>query len=90
MFMSPAELETKDDYAGEVLQQFTNHPTSVRPGASEWKVLTRSCGREYEVAAAMKSPEGVASQQEQELLNMEAEESALLRAVVKQRLVKTS
>jgi hypothetical protein len=38
----------------------------------------------------MKSLEGVSSHQEQELLNIEAEEYALLRAVVKQRLVKTS
>jgi hypothetical protein len=90
MVMSPAELETKDHYAGEDQQQFTNHPASVRAGiASDRKVVTRSYSQECEGAAAMKSSEGDASQQGQEPLNTEAQESALLRAVVKQRLVKT-
>jgi hypothetical protein len=81
--MNPVELGTMNHCIGEDQQQFTNNP------ASEWKVVTRSCSRECEGAAAVKSSEGDASQQGQEPLNTEAQESALLRAIVKQRLVKT-
>lgn len=75
---------------GEDQQQCTHHPAIVGAGViTELKVVTSSCGCEWECAAAMKSSEGDASQQGQEPLNTEARESALLGTVVKQRLVKT-